>query len=51
MGVVAVGPEGPDPVRAVLTFTSEPLTEDVELLGSAKVLLASRAAVPTPTSS
>jgi predicted acyl esterase len=38
-GVVAVGPEGPDPARGVLTFTSEPLEEDLEIAGSAKVVV------------
>ncbi|MPY70131.1 MAG: CocE/NonD family hydrolase [Alphaproteobacteria bacterium] len=32
-GVVAMGPKGPDPVRRVLTFTSDPLEEDVEAVG------------------
>jgi putative CocE/NonD family hydrolase len=33
-GVVAVGPDGkPDPVRRVLTFTSSPMSEDVEVTG------------------
>ena len=38
-GVVATGPQGPDPVRAVLTYTSEPLTDDLELTGSGKVIV------------
>jgi putative CocE/NonD family hydrolase len=38
-GVVAVGPAGPDPVRAVLTYTSEPLATDLEIAGSAKVIV------------
>jgi predicted acyl esterase len=29
-GVVAMGPDGPDPVRRVLTFTSDQLEEDLE---------------------
>jgi predicted acyl esterase len=33
-GVVAVGPEGPDPVRAVNTFTTPPLDADIEIAGS-----------------
>lgn len=39
LGVVAVGPEGPDPARAVLTFTSEPLAQDLEIAGSGKLLV------------
>lgn len=33
LGVVSVGPFGPDPVARVLTFTSEPLEEDLEIGG------------------
>jgi hypothetical protein len=34
IGVVAIGPDGrPDPVRRVLTFTSAPLAEDMEVTG------------------
>ena len=33
MGVVALGEHGPDPVRRVLTFTSPPLEEDLEVTG------------------
>jgi putative CocE/NonD family hydrolase len=32
-GVVAMGPNGMDPVRRVLTFTTDPLKEDVEIIG------------------
>jgi hypothetical protein len=33
-GVVAMGPDGrPDPVRRVLTFTTAPLAEDLEVIG------------------
>lgn len=32
-GVVARGPAGPDPIRRVLTFTTDALTEDVEVIG------------------
>jgi putative CocE/NonD family hydrolase len=39
LGVVAVGPAGPDPVRAVLTYTSEPLAADLEIAGSAKLIV------------
>ncbi len=39
LGVVAVGPEGPDPVRAVLTFTSPALQDDCELTGSPSAIL------------
>jgi putative CocE/NonD family hydrolase len=38
-GVVAMGPDGPDPVRAVLTYTSAPLAGDVEIAGSAKLIV------------
>jgi len=37
LGVVPIGPQGPDPVRAVLTFTSRPLTADMEIAGSGKL--------------
>ncbi len=39
LGVVAVGPQGPDPSAAVLTFTSAPLEADVEVAGHGKVIL------------
>ena len=39
LGVVPVGPTGPDPARAVLTFTSPPLAADVEIAGNGKVVL------------
>jgi hypothetical protein len=32
-GIVAMGPEGPDPIRRVLTFTSPPMDEDLEVTG------------------
>lgn len=38
-GVVAMGADGPDPARGVLTFTSPPLEEDVEIAGSPKLVL------------
>jgi predicted acyl esterase len=38
-GVVAMGTAGPDPVRAVLTYTSEPLAADLEIAGSAKLIV------------
>ena len=38
-GVVAMGPAGPDPIRAVLTYTSEPLADDLEIAGSAKLIV------------
>jgi predicted acyl esterase len=38
-GVVAMGPNGPDPVRAVLTYTSAPLATDLELTGSGKLIV------------
>src|SRR5215470_1665874 len=39
LGVVPVGPAGPDPARAVLTFTSKPLDKDIEIGGNGKVVL------------
>ena len=39
LGVVAIGPQGPDPVRAVLTYTSEPLASDLEIAGSGKLFV------------
>jgi uncharacterized protein len=39
LGVVHVGPTGPDPVRGVLTFTSPPLDEDMEIAGCGKLTL------------
>ena len=35
LGVVGMGPQGPDPIRRVLTFTSPPFEEDVEITGPA----------------
>lgn len=39
LGVVALGPQGPDPARGVLTFTTEPLPQDVEIAGNGKLVL------------
>jgi putative CocE/NonD family hydrolase len=39
MGVVALGPAGPDPARGVLTFTSDPLEADIEIAGTPKLIL------------
>jgi putative CocE/NonD family hydrolase len=39
LGVVTIGPHGPDPVRGVLTFTSQPLASDLEIVGSGKLTL------------
>jgi uncharacterized protein len=39
LGVVTVGPDGPDPVRAVVTYTSAPLERDVEIAGSAALFI------------
>ena len=33
LGTVGFGPQGPDPVRGVVTFTTEPLEKDVEIAG------------------
>ena len=34
LGIAGIGPHGPDPVRRVLTFTSAPLAEDLEVIGN-----------------
>lgn len=48
LGVVAMGPEGPDPVGRVLTFTSAPFDEDIEITGPAVLeLFLSSSAVDT----
>jgi uncharacterized protein len=39
MGVVPLGPTGPDPARGVLTFTSAPLEQDIEIAGNGKLVL------------
>ena len=39
LGVVALGPQGPDPVRGVLTFTSQPLQQDIEIAGNPKLVV------------
>jgi putative CocE/NonD family hydrolase len=39
LGVVPVGPQGPDPARGVLTFTTKPLAADMEMAGSGKLTL------------
>jgi len=39
LGVVALGPQGPDPVRGVLTFTSQPLQQDLEIAGNPKLVV------------
>lgn len=39
MGVVPLGPNGPDPARGVLTFTSAPLEKDMEIGGNAKLIV------------
>jgi predicted acyl esterase len=39
LGVVAMGPQGPDPARGVLTFTSAVLERDVEIAGNALLVL------------
>ena len=39
IGIATAGPGAPDPVRRVLTFTSAPLAEDLELAGTAKLEL------------
>ena len=39
MGIVPLGPAGPDPARGVLTWTSDPLENDLEIAGTAKLVL------------
>lgn len=39
IGIATGGPGQPDPVRRILTFTSDPLAADVELAGSSKLVL------------
>ncbi len=39
LGVVALGPAGPDPARGVLTFTSAPLEKDIEIAGTPTLVL------------
>lgn len=41
LGVVALGPQGSDPARAVLTFTGPPLDSDMEIAGDARLVYAS----------
>ena len=38
-GVVTFGPQGPDTVARILTFTSEPLEVDLEVVGPIKLVL------------
>ena len=39
MGVVPLGPAGPDPARGVLTFTTGTLERDIEIAGTGKLVL------------
>jgi hypothetical protein len=39
IGVVPLGPYGPDPASGVLTFTTEPLESDLEIAGNCKLIL------------
>lgn len=39
LGVVPIGPMGPDPARGVLTFTTEALESDIEIAGNGKLVL------------
>jgi predicted acyl esterase len=39
LGVVPIGPTGPDPARGVLTFTTQPLESDLETAGNGKLIL------------
>lgn len=39
LGTVTFGPRGPDPIARVLTFTTPPLTEDMEITGPATLEL------------
>src|SRR4029078_10850724 len=38
-GVVTFGPQGPDTVARILTFASEPLEADLEVVGPIKLVL------------
>ena len=46
LGTVGFGPQGPDPVRGVVTFTTEPLEKDVEI--AEPIVLELKASRPTP---
>lgn len=39
LGMVPLGPQGPDPARGVLTFTGEPLQADLEIAGDGKLVV------------
>ena len=39
LGVVPLGPQGPDPAGGTLTFTSDPLEADMEIAGNGKLTL------------
>ena len=39
LGVVPIGPAGPDTARGVLTFTTKPLADDIEIAGTGKLIL------------
>jgi predicted acyl esterase len=39
MGVVPLGPAGPDPARGVLTFTTRPIENDIEIAGNGKLIV------------
>jgi putative CocE/NonD family hydrolase len=39
LGVACMGPAGPDPLRAVLTFASAPLAADLEIAGNGKLVV------------
>lgn len=39
MGVAPIGPTGPDPARGMLTFTTQPLENDLEIAGNGKLIL------------
>src|SRR4029078_1146012 len=45
-GVVTFGPQGPDTVARILTFTSAPLEDDLEVVGPIKLVLQSASRKP-----
>lgn len=46
LGTAAMTPHGPDTVKRVLTFTSSPLADDLELCGQAKFVLFASSSAP-----
>ena len=50
-GVVTFGPQAPDTVARILTFTSAPLEDDLERQDRSSLFCMRLRATPTPTSS